>query len=68
MPIAAGTSSALAAAAQRLDVAAVLCTGKDLVKLGLDRLGGRPLWALRIEIEILAGREAFEARLAALLA
>jgi tetraacyldisaccharide 4'-kinase len=54
----------LVAAAGRFDVAAILCTRKDLVKLGSSRLGDRPLWAVRIGLEILAGREAFEARLA----
>jgi len=58
----------LAAAARRLGVAAVLCTQKDLVKLGGVCLGDRPLWAVRIGLEMLAGREAFEARLAAMLA
>jgi tetraacyldisaccharide 4'-kinase len=56
----------LATAARRLDVAAVVCTEKDLVKLDRGRLGERPLWAVRIGVEILAGRAAFEARLAAL--
>jgi tetraacyldisaccharide 4'-kinase len=50
-----------------LEVAAVLCTHKDLVKLGVDQLGSRPLWALVIALEFLAGQEAFEARLAGLL-
>jgi len=54
----------LAATAQRLDVAAILCTQKDLVKLAASRLGDRPLWAVRIGLEILAGREALESRLA----
>ena len=57
----------LSAWADRLDVAAVLCTHKDLVKLATDRLGKRPLWALRIGLEMLAGREAFEDRLRTLL-
>ncbi|HUY35963.1 MAG TPA: tetraacyldisaccharide 4'-kinase, partial [Pirellulales bacterium] len=38
-----GDVEALAAWAQRLDVAATLCTAKDLVKLRVARLGGRPL-------------------------
>jgi tetraacyldisaccharide 4'-kinase len=54
--------------AGRLAVDAVLCTHKDLVKLRLDRLGGRPLWAVRIGLEFLAGQTAFESRLIALLA
>jgi tetraacyldisaccharide 4'-kinase len=50
----------LTAWAEGLDVAAVLCTHKDLVKLNLERLGRRPLWAVEIEWEILAGRERLE--------
>ncbi len=57
----------LIAWAEGLEVAAVLCTHKDLVKLGVDQLGRRPLWALSILLEFLAGREDFEARLAGLL-
>jgi tetraacyldisaccharide 4'-kinase len=57
----------LACWADGLDVAAVLCTRKDLVKLGIDQLGRRPLWAVRIGLEFLAGQEALEARLASLL-
>lgn len=50
---------------QGLDVTAVVCTHKDLVKVGLPTLGGRPLSALQIELQILAGRPALEERLAA---
>ena len=53
--------------AERLDVAAVLCTHKDLVKLAVDRLGRRPLRAISIGLTILTGRELLEARLQALL-
>ena len=42
----------------------VVCTTKDLVKLGRrEELGGRPLAALAIEIEFLAGREELESAL-----
>jgi tetraacyldisaccharide 4'-kinase len=41
----------------------VVTTQKDLVKLCLDRLGERKLWALRIELRIEAGREELEERL-----
>lgn len=58
----------LAAWAERLGVGAVLCTHKDLVKIGLDRLGGLPLWAMRVEFDFLIGQEAFESHLQALLA
>ena len=47
----------LAAAAARLNVEAVVCTQKDLVKINRDRLGDRPLWAVRVGIDFLAGRE-----------
>ena len=40
-----------------------VCTQKDLVKLPVDELAGRPLWALAIEIQILAGSEELEAAL-----
>lgn len=57
----------LAAWAERLEVDAVVCTHKDLVKLGVDRLGESPLWALAIEIGFLNGQEEFEKRLRAVL-
>lgn len=57
----------LAAWANQLRVAAVLCTRKDLVKLAVNRLGGRPLWAVSIEVQFLAGRETLESRLRTLL-
>ena len=41
--------------AARLGAEAVLCTGKDLVKLGVDRLDDLPLWALEIELELVQG-------------
>lgn len=50
-----------------LDIEMVVCTAKDLVKLRMARLGVRPLCALVIELEILAGCEELERRLAALL-
>jgi tetraacyldisaccharide 4'-kinase len=59
---------ALAGWAERLDAVAMLCTHKDLVKIGLDRIGSLPLWAIQVEIEFLAGQEALESRLLALLA
>jgi tetraacyldisaccharide 4'-kinase len=43
--------------------APVVTTQKDLVKLRLTRLGGRPLWAVRIRIHVETGREKFESRL-----
>lgn len=47
---------------------ALVCTHKDLVKLGVDRLGQLPLWALSIEMRFLVGREILERRLAELVA
>ena len=57
----------LAEWADLLDVEMMVCTAKDLVKLRLQRIGRRPLWAVAIELKILRGSEEFEARLAALL-
>jgi tetraacyldisaccharide 4'-kinase len=53
--------------ANRLAVSAVLCTHKDLVKIGLDQLGPLPLWAVRVGIDFLDGQNALESRLLALL-
>jgi tetraacyldisaccharide 4'-kinase len=49
------------------DVAAVLCTHKDLVKINVSQLGTVPLWALTIESEIAAGREELERELTRLI-
>lgn len=38
----------------------VLTTQKDLVKLRLAQLGGHELWALRIQLQVEAGREALD--------
>lgn len=54
--------------AGHLDIAAVVCTQKDLVKLGVDRLGDVPLWALAVELDFLAGQAELEDRLDALVA
>lgn len=42
-------------------------TQKDLVKLRVTQLGGRPLWALRIRLDVVAGREALEQKLRSVL-
>lgn len=47
--------------------AAFLCTEKDLVKIGVSRIGPTPLWAVRIGLEIMAGRETLESRLGAIV-
>ncbi|MDA7977355.1 MAG: tetraacyldisaccharide 4'-kinase [Pirellulales bacterium] len=46
----------------------VLCTHKDLVKLGVDALGDKPLWAVRIGMDILRDASSLESRLQALFA
>ena len=58
-----GDLNALAAAARQAEVEALVCTQKDLVKIGVDRLGDRPLWAIRVGIDFIAGREEFEKEL-----
>ena len=55
-----GDLNALAAAARQAKAEALVCTQKDLVKIGARRLGDRPLWAIRVGIDFLAGREEFE--------
>jgi len=52
--------------ANQCDVMAVLCTHKDLVKLRVDQLGRRPLWAVTIGLEFLSGRTELETKLDAL--
>lgn len=44
-------------------LAAVLCTGKDLVKIPTSALGGTPLWALEIAMEVTAGQELLDVAL-----
>jgi len=63
-----GDIEALAAWADQLDASAIICTAKDLVKIRASQLGGRPLWAVAIELEILTGRAEFETLLAPLAA
>ena len=53
--------------AGEIKAASLVCTGKDLVKLGVDSLGPCPLWAVDISLELLHGQSEFEARLARLL-
>lgn len=49
-------------------VDAVVCTGKDLVKLSRPAIGGRPLWAVTIAVGFRQGCAELEERLQALLA
>jgi tetraacyldisaccharide 4'-kinase len=57
----------LTAWANGLEIAAVVCTSKDLVKLDVDRLGNRPLWAVTIAVDFLAGRELLEQKVSDLV-
>jgi tetraacyldisaccharide 4'-kinase len=41
----------------------VVTTQKDLVKLPLARLGERELWALRVQLDFLSGKEEFDRKL-----
>jgi tetraacyldisaccharide 4'-kinase len=43
-----------------LGAEAVVCTHKDLVKIGLETLGGHPLWALRVGVDFSAGGNEIE--------
>jgi tetraacyldisaccharide 4'-kinase len=45
----------------------VVCTVKDLVKINADRLGEIPLWAVSIDLDVVAGLEALEGALERLL-
>jgi tetraacyldisaccharide 4'-kinase len=54
-------------AAAHPETGSIVCTHKDLVKIGVDRLDTRPLFALTVQLEIESGREALEARLQRLL-
>ncbi len=48
---------------QHDDVDAVVCTHKDLVKIGLDRFLDKPLWAVTIEANIVDGLPQLQERL-----
>jgi tetraacyldisaccharide 4'-kinase len=54
--------------ADGLHAGAILCTHKDLVKIGLNQLGNLPLWAISVEMDFLFGQDALESSLQALLA
>jgi tetraacyldisaccharide 4'-kinase len=66
----AGDVASLGEWSDRVDAGAVLCTMKDFVKLRAERLGlgGRPLRALAIGVELLAGSDSLESKLSALIA
>jgi tetraacyldisaccharide 4'-kinase len=50
-------------AGQQAREGVIVTTQKDLVKLRLTQLGGRPLWAVRIGLHITAGQDALERKL-----
>ncbi len=58
-----GDLRALEAASEHAGAEVLLCTQKDLVKIGTARLVDRPLWAIRVGIDFLAGREELEQEL-----
>lgn len=53
---------ALADEARRARADAILCTHKDLAKVQAGDLGGAVLWAVEIEMDVLAGRESLQAQ------
>jgi tetraacyldisaccharide 4'-kinase len=58
----------LTAWATNLPASNLVCTRKDLVKVGATHLGSIPLWALEIGLQIVSGREDLEERLQSVLA
>lgn len=54
--------------ATQTEAQAAICTEKDLVKIGLDQLGSVPLWAIRVQIDFLSGRETLENQLHTIIA
>jgi tetraacyldisaccharide 4'-kinase len=62
-----GDVESLAAWAKQAPVEAVLCTHKDLVKMGVELLGGKPLFAVRVGLEFLTGRNDIETALEAVM-
>jgi tetraacyldisaccharide 4'-kinase len=45
---------------ETVDVEHVICTCKDLVKIPQEKIGGKKLWALNVEAEVVRGREELE--------
>ncbi|MCL4136498.1 UNVERIFIED_CONTAM: hypothetical protein GTU68_016765, partial [Idotea baltica] len=41
----------------------IVCTHKDLVKVGIDRLNGLPLYAIQIDVEFISGWESMAQRI-----
>ena len=46
---------------------AIVCTGKDLAKLGACRIAGRELWALRVEMQVRTGEDILDEHLQRIL-
>jgi tetraacyldisaccharide 4'-kinase len=59
-PFAASSIAELIALVEGCRAELIVCTQKDLVKFERDDLAGRPLWAIEIETQFLAGREELE--------
>ncbi len=62
-----GDINELAAWTQVLKVDAVICTHKDLVKIGVDQLGDSPLFALRVGLAITRGMDALTEQLESII-
>jgi tetraacyldisaccharide 4'-kinase len=61
-----GDIDALSSWARDLRADAIICTHKDLVKVGVEQLGACPLFALRIGLAVSHGAEALTQRLDAI--
>ena len=53
--------------ASETDAEAVVCTHKDLVKIGLNELGGKPLWAVVVRMKPMTETDGLERLLETLL-
>lgn len=45
------------------DAAMLICTCKDLVKVGIDRIGDQEIWALEIEVAVQSGEDTLNSML-----
>jgi len=52
---------AVADQALRAGAAALICTHKDLVKIGSNQIGSLPIYAIVIDVEFVSGEENFAA-------
>ena len=55
----------LAAAAKRANATALVCTHKDLVKIGTNQINELPVYALMIETQFISGEDEVVAQIAA---